>query len=68
MINAVNKSKWNEFRRKFLSWWNKGRNDQATKVDHAYERSISILQKRYGYTKEEARSQLHKHYSGTWLG
>ena len=68
MINEVNKSKWNEFHQKFLSWLNKRRNDQFTKVDPAYEHSISILQKRYGYTREEAKSQLNGHYSGTWLG
>ena len=32
-----------------------------------YERSISILQKRYGYTKDEAESQLNKHYSKAGL-
>jgi hypothetical protein len=63
MMSAVNKSKWDEFYRNIFYWWNKRRSDQATKVDGAYERSISILQKRYGYTREEAASQLDKHYS-----
>jgi hypothetical protein len=63
MISAVNKLKWDEFRRKFLTWWNKSRSDQSIRVDRASERSINILQKRYGYTREEAESQLNKHYS-----
>ena len=68
MTSAVNKLKWDEFYRNVFSWWNKRRHDQSTKVDRAYERSISILQKRYGYTRDEAESQLNKHYSKAWLG
>jgi hypothetical protein len=68
MTSAVNKLKWDEFYRNVFPWWNKRRNHQLTKVDRAHERSISILQKRYGYTREEATSQLNKHYSKAWLG
>ena len=63
MTSADKKLKWDEFYRNVFSWWNNRRNDQSTRVDRAYERSISILQKRYGYTREEAASQLDKHYS-----
>jgi hypothetical protein len=63
MTGASNKSKWDEFYRNVFGWWNKRINDQSTTADRAYERSISILQKRYGYTREEAASQLNKHYS-----
>jgi uncharacterized protein YjbJ (UPF0337 family) len=68
MMSAVNKSKWAEFYKNVFYGWNKRRSEQATQVDGAYERSISILQKRYGYTKEEAASQLNKHYSRAFLG
>ena len=68
MTNTPNKLKWDEFYRNVFHGWNKHRNDQATKVDRARERSISILQKRYGYTREEAASQLNKYYSKAWLG
>jgi hypothetical protein len=68
MTSAVDKSKWDEFYRNVFGWWNKRRNDQSANDDRAYERSISILQKRYGYTREEAASQLNKHYSKAWLG
>ncbi len=68
MTSVTNKLKWDEFYRNAFHWWNKRHNDQSTKVDRAYERSISILQKRYGYTREEAASQLNKHYSKAWLG
>jgi hypothetical protein len=68
MKTAVIESKWDEFRRKVLTWGNKGRTDQFSKADSMRERSIGILQKRYGYTKEEAADQLDKHYSKAWLG
>jgi hypothetical protein len=68
MKTAVIESKWDEFRRKALNWGNKHRTDPFSKVDSVRERSIGILQKRYGYTKEEAAYQLDKHYSRAWLG
>ena len=64
----VFETKWDEFRRKVFNWRNKRRNDQFTKVNNVRERSISILQKRYGYTREDATYQLDKHYSRAWLG
>ena len=60
--------KWAKSLQKILNWPNKHRNDQLAKVDRAHERSISILQKRYGYTREQAVSELSKHYSKAWLG
>lgn len=68
MIMAVVQLKWNEFRRNLINGWNKNRNDQFTKVNNVRERSIGILQKRYGYTREEATYQLDEHYSKAWLG
>jgi hypothetical protein len=68
MITTVVQLKWTEFRRNLINGWNKRRNDQFTKVNGVRERSISILQKRYGYSREEAIYQLDKHYSMTWLG
>ena len=64
----VRESKWDEFRTKILNWRNKHREDQLTKVNSTRERSIKILQKRYGYTREKATDELNTRYSGTWLG
>ena len=68
MTSAVNKSKWDEVYRTVFGWWTKRRNEHSTQEDRAYERSLSILQKRYGYTREQAASQLDQHYSKAWLG
>jgi hypothetical protein len=68
MILAPSESKWDAFRQKILNWRNKRRNDRPIKVNAADERSISLLQKRYGYTREQATSELDKHYSKARLG
>jgi hypothetical protein len=68
MIIAVVQLKWNKFRQNLINGWNKRRNDQFTETNNVRERAIGILQKRYGYTREEATSQLDKHYSRAWLG
>ena len=61
-------TKWEEFRRNALNWKNKRREEQLIKVNRVQERSISILQRRYGYTREQAISELNKNYPGAWLG
>lgn len=62
------KSKWDKYRRKVLSARNKRSNDQLIKVNGVRERSIGILQHRYGYTREQAIYQLDKYYSRARLG
>ena len=60
--------KWDEFRHHVLNRWNRRRSSQYIKMNSLRERSIRILQTRYGYNREEATSQLDKHYSRAWLG
>ena len=57
-----------EIRQKIIHWQEKRRDDQLIKFNRVHERSISILQKRYGYSREKATSELIKHYSKAWLG
>jgi hypothetical protein len=64
----VREIRWYEFRRNVLNWRKKRRNDQLNKVNSVRERSIRLLQQRYGYTRENAIYQLDKHYSRAWLG
>jgi hypothetical protein len=68
MISAAIKLKWDGFFRKLLNGPSQPRNDQLIKANSVRERSIRILQNRYGYTKNQAISELDKHYSKTWLG
>lgn len=64
----VFETNWAKFRGKVFNWRNKHRNGRSDKGNIVRERSISILQRRYGYTREQAIYQLDNHYSGTWLG
>ena len=50
----VFETKWDEFRRQVFNWRNKRDSDQFIKVSDVRERSIDLLRKRSGYTKEEA--------------
>jgi hypothetical protein len=63
MKPAVAELKWFQFRQRIIDWQKNRRGDQLDKVDRAEERSIRILQRRYGFTKEQATYQLHKYYS-----
>jgi hypothetical protein len=65
---VVIKLKWDEYRRNILNGWKKRRNDQLVKVNSARERSIHMLQERYGYSREQAIYQLNKYYSRARLG
>lgn len=68
MTIAIIELKWDEFRQTMLNWESKRHNDRVMRVNSVHERSISILQKRYGYTREQATYQLDKHYARAWLG
>ena len=58
MIKDVAKVNWQTIRK----WLKKRRDDRSIKANSKREESIRILQKRYGYTKEEAISELDEHY------
>lgn len=60
--------KWFQFREKLLNWRTKQRDDQFISADLARERSIRILQKRYGFSRERAGFELDKYYSKARLG
>ena len=47
---------------KIREWWKKRGEDQLTKTNSKRELFIRVLQKRYGYTKEQATSELDEHY------
>ena len=55
--------RWNEFFQNILNRKSKRYSIQLARGDLARERSIRLLQNRYGYSKEQAKSELSKHYS-----
>lgn len=56
-------TKWQEFNDKIRQWLDNRGAAQSMKADSKSEQFVEILQKRYGYTKEKATSELEKHYS-----
>jgi hypothetical protein len=68
MKTTITELKWFQFHQRIIDWRKKRHEEQLATLDRAEEHSISILQKRYGYTKEQATIELRKHYSKAWLG
>ena len=62
MINDVIETRSKKLPSKIRNWWKKRGDDQLAKANSKREQSIGILQKRYGYTKEKASSELDEHY------
>ena len=63
MKTVVAELKWFQFRERIIAWQKKQAQDQLVAFDAREERSISILQKRYGFSREQAIYQLRKYYS-----
>jgi hypothetical protein len=64
---VVAELKWFQFRERIIAWQKKQAEEQLVAVDPGEERSISILQKRYGFTREQAIYQLRKYYPNARL-
>ena len=63
MKTEATELKWFQFRERLIDWQRKQAEDQLVTVEPGEERSISILQKRYGFTREQAIYQLRQYYS-----
>lgn len=69
MRKDTSKEKLLGFRSINRKWWKVRSDDQGNnKANTKRERYIGILQKRYGYTKEKARSELDTNYSKIRFG
>lgn len=56
-------SRWQTFYGNIQKWFAQRHQAQRIEASDKHELSIKILQKRYGYTKEKADSELNRHYS-----
>jgi ribosomal protein S19E (S16A) len=63
MTGAIRKVKWTAISGKVFKWWHKRGDTLLIKISTKRDQSIEILQKRYGYSKEQAASEFKKHYS-----
>ncbi len=63
MKTVVAELKWFQFRERIIDWQKKHAEEQLAAVAPGEERSIGILQKRYGLTREQAIHQFRRYYS-----
>lgn len=63
MKTPVTELKWFQFRERIIEWQKKHAEDGPVTTTPDEERSIIILQKRYGFTREQALYQLRRYYS-----
>jgi len=68
MTNDVVNRNWKAIGGKIRDWRDQRNNYRVEKINREREQFIETLQKRYGYTKEKATSELHKHYSKVRYG
>lgn len=58
MLNAdILKGKWKEIKGDVKSKWGKLTDDDLTRIEGDQEKLVGILQKKYGYGKEEAERE-----------
>jgi len=67
---AMNKdlfeTKWKQIRSQTTGWWSLMSNDDLNKVDKAeikFNKYVTLLQVKYGYTREQAKKEMSRHIS-----
>jgi uncharacterized protein YjbJ (UPF0337 family) len=51
---------WKQIRGKSKEWWGKLTDDDLDVVDGKREQLIGMLQKKYGYTKDQAAQEVNR--------
>jgi hypothetical protein len=57
-------SKWKQIRGETTAWWSLMKDYDLLKVDKAvvkFDKYVTMLQVKYGYTREQARKEIGKH-------
>ena len=60
MNQDVFEGKWKEMRGQVKEWWGKLTDDDLEQVDGKADQIIGLLQKKYGYTKEQAEKEFNR--------
>ena len=60
MNEDILKGHWHELKGKIRQQWNKITEDQVGEMKGSYEELSGILQKNYGYQKEEAKKEIDR--------
>lgn len=49
---------WNQLRVPIKGWWSKLTDDDLDSINGNYDSLVSVLQKKYGYTAQQAKEQV----------
>jgi uncharacterized protein YjbJ (UPF0337 family) len=60
MNQDILEGKWNQMRGEVRTWWGKLTDDDLNRVKGNLEKLSGALQERYGYSKQEAQSEIDK--------
>ncbi|RJP46508.1 MAG: hypothetical protein C4583_18725 [Anaerolineaceae bacterium] len=63
MNNAIFEEKWKQIRGQSTEWWSLMAEYDLLKVDKAeakFDKFVSMLQVKYGYTRQKAREEVGK--------
>ncbi len=61
MNEDILKSQWTQLRGQLKVWWSVLTDEDLDKINGRRDRLISMLQKKYGFTKDEASRELDDH-------
>ncbi len=61
MNEDILKSQWTQIRGQIKTWWSVLTDEDLDKINGRRDRLISMLQKKYGFTKDEAAHELDDH-------
>ncbi len=66
MNKTIFEENWKQIRSQSTGWWSLMAEYDLNKVDKAeikYDKFVTMLQVKYGYTRQQAREELNKHWS-----
>ncbi len=55
--------KWKQFRGRVREWWGDLTDDDLDRVQGQREQFLGLLQERYGYTRDQAETELDRRFS-----
>ena len=58
MNKDIFKGHWHEIKGKLKEQWGKLTDDEIVKIEGSYEELEGILQKKYGYQKDQAKKEI----------
>ena len=60
MNKDILQGQWKQIRGEAKSWWGKLTDDDLTRVAGKYEALAGVLQEKYGYTRQQAETEIDK--------